>query len=368
MSAGYQLTPFEVGQVKAHAHHGLGPTAIARILLKPDGKSHWSDRAIADTLEALEADPSWRGERQEGSGRPRATTAKEDKLVVQEVFKHRGSIKVTVTHLKKKFRHLRNLCDGTVENRLHDANLAWLRRRRKTLVPEKYLEPRKEYAKAVLKKHHSTLRRWAYTDGTVWYLDRTDEELEDTKRRALGSHVWRMADGSDALFQDTIGPSSYGKAQGKPVKVWGMLSEGSLKIRILPDKEHMNRWWYSWIVEHCFPNWLGECTHIVQDFETCLRCEEPLAAMRKIGVELVEDYPKCSQDLNAIENAWKLLKDRLYDTLPTQLETREDFVCRLKNAVAWLNRNKHDDLLYLSHNQKERAKELLLNKGGRTSW
>ena len=37
-----------------------------------------------------------------------------------------------------------------------------------------------------------------------------------------GDIVWRMTDGTDALFQDTIGPSSYGKAQGKPVKVWGM--------------------------------------------------------------------------------------------------------------------------------------------------
>ena len=54
-----------------------------------------------------------------------------------------------------------------------------------------------------------------------------------------------MTDGKDALFQDTIGPSSYGKAQGKPVKVWGMLSEGALKIRILPDGDHMNRWWYA---------------------------------------------------------------------------------------------------------------------------
>jgi len=368
MPRGYQLTPFEVGQIKAHAHHGLGPTAIARLLLKPDGKTHWSDQAIADALAALEADPEWRGERQEGSGRKRVTTPKQDKLVVQEVFKKRGSIKVTVSYLKKKFWHLRPLSEGTVESRLHEANLAWLRRRRKTLVPGKYTGSRVIFSEQVLKKHTSTLHKWAYTDGTVWFLDRTAEEAEDTKRRALGSHVWRMTDGSDALFQDTIGPSSYGKAQGKPVKVWGMLSEGTLKIRVLPDGEHMNRWWYAWIVEHCFPNWLGECTYIVQDHEKCLHCEEPLAAMAAIGVELVKDYPKCSQDLNAIENAWKLLKDRLYETLPTRLESREDFVRRLKAAVAWVNRNRYDELLYLSHNQKERARAVLLARGGRTKW
>ena len=38
-----QFTAFEVGQVKAHVHHGLGPSAISRIVMKPDGKSHFSD-------------------------------------------------------------------------------------------------------------------------------------------------------------------------------------------------------------------------------------------------------------------------------------------------------------------------------------
>ena len=95
---------------------------------------------------------------------------------------------------------------------------------------------------------------------------------------------------------------------------------------------------------------------------------EPVSAMEEIGVELVKEVPKCSQDLNAIENAWKLLRERLYETLPHELETREDFIARLRNAVAWLNKNKYDELLYLSHNQKERAKDVLLLEGSRTKW
>ena len=53
--------------------------------------------------------------------------------------------------------------------------------------------------------------------------------------------------------------------------------------------------------------WLGSCRYLVQDFERCLRCQEPLIALEEIGVELVENYPRCSQDFNAIENAWDLL-------------------------------------------------------------
>lgn len=263
MESGCQFTPFEVGQIKAHVHHGLGPTAIADLVVKPDGVSYWSKQAIADVINKLKENPSWKGERQDGSGRLRVTTKAQDKKVIKEVFKKRGSVKVTVAYLKKKFEHLRNVGDSTVERRLHEANLVWLRRRRKTLVASTYLEPRIQFAKMVRNLRATTLHKWAYTDGTVFYLDKTAEMLEHTQRLALGSHVWRMCDGKDALWKDTIGPSSYAKAQGKPVKIWGMLSEGTLKIRILPEGDHMNRWWYAWIVTYCFPQWLGNCKYSV---------------------------------------------------------------------------------------------------------
>ena len=69
-----------------------------------------------------------------------------------------------------------------------------------------------------------------------------------------------MNDGG-GFWQDCTGPSSYKKAQGIPVKIWGLLAEGTLHIRILPDKQNMNRWWYAWMVEHDFPRWLGSCKY-----------------------------------------------------------------------------------------------------------
>ena len=85
-------------------------------------------------------------------------------------------------------------------------------------------------------------------------------------------------------------------------------------------------------------------------------------------MELVADYPRCSQDFNAIENIWKLLRERLYATLPEGMESREDFIVRLRNAVSWLKRNRRDQMLYLSTNQKERARDCLLLEGARTKW
>lgn len=361
------MTPFEYGQIKAHMHHGLGPKAISEIVCKCDGQ-HPSVEQVSQAMTKLRDDPSWRGERAEGSGRRRATQKSTDKRILVEVFKSRGQTKVTVPYLKKKFVGLRRLSDGTVANRLREAGLAYMRRRRKSIVTKSYVAARIAFARRVLRMHGTTLKRWAYSDGTVFYLDRTTAEHEHTQRAALGRFVWRKADCSDALYSDCIGPSGYKKSQGVPVKIWGLLANGQLHITILPEKEHMNRWWYAWIIEHYFPQWLDGCTEIVQDFEKCLRCDEPLAAFSKIGATLVHDYPKCSQDLNAIENAWRLLRERLDETLPAEVETRHDFALRLKNAVRWVNTNRYDQLCHYCWNQKERCCELLALQGGRTSF
>ena len=48
-----RLTPFVIGQIKAHAYHQLGPSAIAAIVKKEDG-THPSVQAVADALAKLE--------------------------------------------------------------------------------------------------------------------------------------------------------------------------------------------------------------------------------------------------------------------------------------------------------------------------
>ena len=90
--------------------------------------------------------------------------------------------------------------------------------------------------------------------------------------------------------------------------------------------------------------------------------------MSELGVELIENYPRCSQDLNGIENAWNLVRERLATTLPPVWESRDEFVSRLRAAIRWVNRNCQAQLWKFCTNQKERADEVLLRKGGRTSW
>ena len=365
-----RLGPFEVGQIKAHLHHGLAGAAIVGILKKPDGVSPWSNTAIYDAIDKLEADPSWRGEREEGSGAPRKTDKAQDKALEKYVLKNRGRQKVTVADLRRQFAWTRSVGDTLLEERLHDAGLKWLRRRRKTIVAKKYLKERIDYCNSVLAKWQSTLDLWAYTDGATFFLDRTTEENEETQQAALGAWVWRYTDGRDALFQENLGPSAYRKAQGVPVRIWGMLAEGTLHVHVLEEGEVMNNELYVELIEDNFEEWMGGCRFLVQDFERCLRSEGAMHAFGAMGIELVEGYPRCSQDFNAIENCWALLRERLRATLPLGLETRADFVGRLKQAVTWLNRNKQSSLWEFARNQKTRCRACLAAKppGGRTKW
>ena len=147
------------------------------------------------------------------------------------------------------------------------------------------------------------------------------------------------------------------------IRVWGQLAAGVLFITILPKGEAMNRWWYEWVVHKRFPGWIRQAfgkdaekgAFLVQDHEKCLWKQEPRDAMARNNIELLENYPKCSQDLNPIENAWRGVRARLDCTAPAELERRGPFIRRLKASVAWVNKHRRAQLLLDCSNQKERA-------------
>jgi hypothetical protein len=365
-----QLGPFEVGQIKAHMEHGLGCTTISTKIFKADGKTNFSENAIWEAMAKLKKNKGWRGEREVGSGAPRQTTAKLDKQIIKWVLAERGKQKVTVPAVRKQFPVLRKFDDSLVYDRLEDAELTYLRRRRKAIAGKTYYRQRVRYCQGVKRKHQATLEKWAYTDGTTYFLDRNDGERDNSLRRALGTHVWRRSDNSDAMWEECLGPSAYSKGQGKPVRVWGMLACGVIHIEILDEGEAMDTTLYVELIEDKFENWMGNCEYLVCDFEGCIRGQPAVNALQKVGLTLVEDYPVSSQDFNAMENVWFILKQRLDESMPVCLESRENFTKRLKAAVSWANKSRSDQLCHLSTNQKERAADCMKTKpkGGRTKW
>ena len=55
-------------------------------------------------------------------------------------------------------------------------------------------------------------------------------------------------------------------------------------MHVLDEGEVMDRFLYAELIEDWFPERLGQCKYVVQDFERALRCEEPLLAFENIGV------------------------------------------------------------------------------------
>ena len=108
--------------------------------------------------------------------------------------------------------------------------------------------------------------------------------------------------------------------------------------------------------------------HLIQDHERCLWNERSLDALKAAGFSVVENFPVSSPDLNAIEGWWNRLRMRLDDTAPEEMESRADFLVRLRRTVHWLNDNAADDALHLAQNQKERARKVKELKGARCEW
>ena len=90
MAAERQLTPFELGQIKALMHHALGCRAIADIVDQP-GAGHWGHTPIASAMTKLIAGPKRRGDRNVGSGRKRNATTSFDRKVAREAVEMRGA-------------------------------------------------------------------------------------------------------------------------------------------------------------------------------------------------------------------------------------------------------------------------------------
>ena len=86
------------------------------------------------------------------------------------------------------------------------------------------------------------------------------------------------------------------------------------------------------------------------------------------GLLLLENYPKCSQDLPPIENAWRGIRARLAATEPGHMESRGAFVTRLRAVVSWVNAHQAAYLRQLCNSQKARAAAVLTARpaGSRT--
>jgi len=377
-----RFSTFARGRIVGKFEEGATKSKILKHVLKKDG-TRASYRAIGGVLARARSDPEWQGEDSSAGGRPQEFSAKELARVKKLIHAEVGLARVTIPYLRKRLPFLKRVTREGVRKVLKRMKYVWRLRRGKAAIAAKYKPQRLTYSDWVLDQSQADLNRFAYVDGTGFYLARTPEQQVDKERAGLGRYCYRLATGEDSLEDRNVGASCYAKGQGLPVKIWGFFCDGWLEYYVLPKDytddgklttKHMNGDRYRAMVAKHFAGWRKKClprggrVFVVKDYERFLRSEETIAAETQAGCHQIPEYPKCSPDLNAIEGWWRKLKLRLEETEPTGMESREAFLRRLRRAVDFLNRNCRAQGRRLCRNQKERARECKKLAGARTRW
>lgn len=372
-----RIDTFYRGKIIGHAEAGTPVSTIVTRVRKTDGKKP-KVRSVQKTILKAKTHPDWLGENAPGGpGRKATITDAHRRLLVKLVFKERGRAYVTMRYCKQRLPCLRPYSRWVLAYALHGVGFEWLRRRSKKWVRPQFIQPRLQWARWIPLQTMAFLRTFAYVDGTTFYLARGGDEVDDQARKRLGQFMWRMSSSADGLYNDNVSASVYAAHQGRPVKMWGFLANGKLCYHILPSKgagtTHMNGKVFRHMMNTFAGKWINTCwphrkpsqVQLVMDYERCLRTVESLECVRSNGLTVLTKHPKSSADLNSIENVWHFLKQRLDATSPDQVESREDFLIRLRAAVQHLNTTKSDVLQALCFDQQKRARLVKLNSGGR---
>ena len=379
-----RLTPAARNRIIGMSLAGAPRADMRDKVRKTDGRPP-SLRAVDGILARFAADPQWDGSDSSAGGRPRQLSPAQEKQILRILVRDVGKFVVTARYVKKKLRSTRGVRDDVIRETFRRLGYGYRDRRGKRAIARKYKPSRLAYCDWLLKQTQAYLNTFAYTDGTTFFLAADDAQHDDKQRAALGKKVWRRTDGKDSLQDKNVGASSYAKSQGEPVKIWGLLANGRLEYILLPevrDKKgrtrsaNMTGKRYHEMVETHFCKWrkkmfprLGKRQiPLVKDFERFLRQERNLKAEVAAGYKTVDLHPKCSPDLNAIENAWRLLQDRLLLTAPVEEESRSEFVKRLRRTVHWMNDNARKHMRALCQDQKKRAAAVKKLQGARCSY
>ena len=167
-----RFSPFARGRTVGKAEEGASRKKTQREVKKKDGK-----RACIKSIDAVlarnRADKSWQGKDSSAGGRPQSLTDSEVEQLKTLMHEEVGLAKVTIPYCKKRLPFLRRLSKECCRQSLLRLGYAWRLRRGKAATGTKYKPERLDFCAWVLKQKSSDLARWAYVDGTTFYLART---------------------------------------------------------------------------------------------------------------------------------------------------------------------------------------------------
>ena len=132
---------------------------------------------------------------------------------------------------------------------------------------------------------------------------------------------------------------------------------------VIPVKRSCKAW-----EKKMFPRAGSTKLPIVKDFEKFLRQRRNIKAEEAAGLKTLPQHAKLAPDLNAMENVWDLIQDRLLPTAPVEMDSRTEFIKRLRRTVTWMNTHAKVQIRGVCWNQQKRAAHVLKLSGARCRW
>ena len=246
-----------------------------------------------------------------GRGRPRKTTDRDDRYIVNMAKRRRFESAKTLNadFLDASGVHI---CEQTVRNRLHAANI---RARRPAVRPP--LTPEHRRLRLTFSQDHrniplARLRSVLFTDESKFCVD-----FNDGRRR-----VWRQ---KNERFRDCC-IQEHDRFGGPSVLVWGGVSyDGSTDLYIIQNGALTGVRYRDEILDafvRPYAGAVGQDFVLVDDNARPHRARVVTEYLEREGIDRM-NWPARSPDINPIEHVWDILQRQISARL-VQPQTRED--------------------------------------------
>lgn len=340
-------TPEEAAQAVALLQAGFGQREVARRL--GIGRSS-VQRVYRRYLETGAFD------RRPGTGRPRATSAADDRFIHLAVLRNR---RLNAVQVQRSLREERQvvISSDTVRRRLVERNLT---PRRAATGPALTVAHRRARLQFAREHRDWTLEQWS----NVLFTDETRVSLHGSDRR---QRVYRRPGErySQCCIEETV---AYG---GGSVMVWGgiSLTARTALVFIEPTAHARGLTSHRYITEILADHVVPYAGYIGQDMLLMQDNARPHAAyvvtqyLRDVGIPTM-DWPARSPDLNPIEHLWDELKRRVRARVPAPMRLPE---LRIAIEEAW-NAIPQDFIVTLVRSMNRRMLSVIRARGGNTEY